>query len=105
MAKNFNSEQQLIINTIRKVVGRHYKGDMTKIIPDSIFYTPEEWNERGEEYGLESKLIVTHDGGEVAPFFNLDYEAYKLYDEMVEAFDATPYWSEGCTCWYSCFYI
>jgi hypothetical protein len=103
--KSFNAEQQKIIDTIRTVAGKHYTTDMTKEVPDSIFYTPEEWKDRGEEYGLSSKLIVTHEGDALAPFFNLDYGAYGAFDEMIEAFDSTPYWSEGCTCWYSCFYL
>lgn len=38
-----------------------------------VFYTPQEWADRGEQYGNGSELIVVHDGGDHARFFNADY--------------------------------
>jgi len=100
--KTFNAEQQKIINKIREVAGKHYEGDMVKLIPDELFYTPEEWDERGGLYGLSSKLIITHEGDYLAPFFNLDYGSYNAFDEMYDALQEINFWTEGCTCWYSC---
>jgi hypothetical protein len=68
------------------------------------FYSPEEWAERGEEYGTKSVLVIVHDGGDVAPVCNLDYEQYKLNDQMVEAMAEAGFFVEGCTCWYSAVY-
>tara|TARA_Y100000296_G_scaffold84354_1_gene117467 strand:- start:54 stop:410 length:357 start_codon:yes stop_codon:yes gene_type:complete len=68
------------------------------------FYTPEEWAARGEEYGLDSVLIVVHDGGGAAPYFNLDYEAYNKFDRMGTALGRAGFWPEACTCWYTAIY-
>jgi hypothetical protein len=68
------------------------------------FYSPKDWAERGEEYGKESVLVIVHDGGDVAPVCNLDYECYDLNNEMVEAMSAAGFFVEGCTSWYSAVY-
>ena len=72
------------------------------------FYTPQEWRDRGEEYGLNSILIVVYDGGDVGAFFTMDkdYPQYKRTNEMTKALDeAGPYHSEECHCWYSAIYL
>ncbi len=69
-----------------------------------VFYSPQEWKDRGEEYGLESELIICHDGGDHAAVFNLDYECYKLYDAMFDELQSAGFFPEGCTCWYSAIY-
>ncbi|WP_396908701.1 hypothetical protein [Mycolicibacterium sp.] len=69
------------------------------------FYTPQQWKARGEEYGWSSSiLVVTHDGGEHARFFNLDYEAYKAHDEFRNRLAEHGFWMEACTCWYAAIY-
>ena len=68
------------------------------------FYTPEEWKERGETYGLNSILIVVHDGGNLAPLLNLDYMEYDLHNRMTSAFDDTDFYVEQCTGWSSAIY-
>lgn len=68
------------------------------------FYSPEEWTDRGEEYGTESVLVIVHDGGEVASVCNLDYERYELNGEMIDAMAEAGFFVEGCTCWYSAVY-
>ena len=80
------------------------KNDMTYTGGCKAFFSPQEWAERGEEYGLTSELIVVHDGGDLASIFNLDYGNYKLYDRMVKHLDKSDVWSEGCTCWYTAIY-
>lgn len=78
--------------------GRPYSGGCR------CFYTPEEWRERGEKYGLNAALIVCHDGGTQADYFNPDKERY----DLIEAMDATladaGCWAEPCTCWYTAIY-
>lgn len=64
------------------------------------FYSPKQWKEREEEWGLKSKLIVVH----LAYFFNYDYESYSLMEKMRLALEAKGYWVEQCTSWYSCIY-
>ena len=68
------------------------------------FYTKEEWADRGESYGRQAELIVTHDGGDYAPLFNLDYGEYDLFDAMADALRAHGYWAEQCTSWYTAIY-
>ena len=68
------------------------------------FYTPEEWAERGEQYGLNAELIVCHDGGDLAPMFNLDYMQYETYDKAAQALSKVGVWPEGCTSWYTAIY-
>jgi len=96
MPKKFTSQQQDIIRTIRDTVKNP--------VPDEVFYTPEEWKERREQYGTDSLLVVCHDGGDHAPFFNLDYEAYARWEEMIAALRPLGVYSEQCTSWYSAIY-
>lgn len=68
------------------------------------FYSPQEWSERGEKYGKESFLVVVHDGGDLAPYFSLDYQKYDQYNKMEEALGKIGYFQEQCTSWYSAIY-
>ncbi len=68
------------------------------------FYSPEEWADRGEQYGLRSQLIITHDGGDHAPAFNIDYGAYEFQEELVGRLRNHGLYVEQCTSWYSAVY-
>ena len=68
------------------------------------FYTPDEWKERREQCGLNSELIIVHDGGPFAPYCNWDYEQYNRIEELQAALSSIGYYIEGCTCWYSAVY-
>ena len=68
------------------------------------FYSPKEWAARGETYGHNSELVVVHDGGDLAPFFNYDYERYELTEEMHNALKKRGLYAEPCTCWYTAIY-
>lgn len=65
------------------------------------FYSPEEWADRGEEYGLSSLLIITHDGGDHAAAFNPDYEAYALMEALRAQLQTINMFPEQCTSWYT----
>jgi len=78
--------------------------DMTDPGGCKTFYSPSEWKDRGESYGLESELVVVHDGGEVAGICNLDYGNYGLHDEFQDTLNAAGFYMEACTCWYSAIY-
>lgn len=69
-----------------------------------MFYTPEEWKERRELYGTESLVVVVHDGGDHAAYFNWDYECYKLIESLGEELAKIGCFAEQCTCWYSAIY-
>ena len=69
------------------------------------FYSPTQWAERGEIYGLGSLLIVVHDGGDHAIAFdwNRDFGRY----EMIEALEShlrPHFYVSQCTSWYSAVY-
>ena len=68
------------------------------------FYTPDEWLDRGEDYGIRSKLIVCHDGGDLLPYFSYDGTGYGRNERMVEALEKLGYYAEQCTCWYTTIY-
>ncbi len=68
------------------------------------FYSPAQWRDRGERYGLSSLLIVTHDGGDHAGAFNLDYEQYALNNELTQWLRDNGFWMEQCTSWYTAIY-
>jgi len=78
--------------------------DMTDHGGGGRFYGPEQWDERGESYGLGSLLIVTHDGGAHAPAFSYDYECYDLMQELDQELKKIGVYVEQCTGWYSAIY-
>lgn len=65
------------------------------------FYSPVEWQERDEEYGLEAPLIVVHDGGDLASYFSFDACDYALYERQVSYLRQHGFFAEQCTSWYS----
>ena len=70
-----------------------------------VFYTPQEWTARGEQYGCDSELIIVYDGGEHARFFDYNEECYKDISTMEDAvIDNTECFIEACTCWYAAAY-
>lgn len=74
------------------------------VVPEGSFRDPETHLEKGERYGLESVLVVIHDGGPLAPYFNFSYEQYERMERMSEALEAIGYYPEQCTGWYSAIY-
>ena len=68
------------------------------------FYSPKEWEERGEDYGTDSELIVVHDGGDPGMAFSYDRECYETLDGMIDALKPLNVYPEQCTCWYSAIY-
>lgn len=88
-----------ILATVRETLGPNATGGGCR-----AFYTPKEWRARGELYGTDALLVVVHDGGDLAPFFNLDYGAYKLFDKMWNALEPVGVWAEACTSWYTAVY-
>lgn len=69
-----------------------------------VFYTPEQWKERGEQYGCDSLLIVVHDGGDHAGAFNYAYEQYDFHRQMLGDLKKMGVYAEQCTSWYSAVY-
>jgi hypothetical protein len=69
-----------------------------------VFWSPEEWKERGEKYGQDSILVITHDGGDHAPAFNWDYCNYELLEALQNRLVLQGMFVEQCTGWYSAVY-
>lgn len=65
------------------------------------FYTPQQWLDRGELHGTSSLLIITHDGGDHACAFNLDYGQYDLHEQLQERLRRAGVFAEACTAWYT----
>lgn len=65
------------------------------------FYTPEQWRDRGEQWGGDSLLIVIHDGGDHSGAFNLDHGMYTLHEAMVQRLADVGVFAEQATSWYS----
>ena len=94
--------------------GKHIAENIIKIASRSArnisgggckaFYSPESWEHRGESYGKNSLLIVVHDGGDLAPYFNYDYGKYIFINEMSESLHKLGVYAEQCTSWYSAIY-
>jgi hypothetical protein len=68
------------------------------------FYTPQEWRDRGEQYGLGSELIVVYDGGDLYQLLNMDAGNWSIYDEMDTRLRKQGVYAEECTCWYGAIY-
>ncbi len=72
------------------------------------FYSPQEWRERGEEYGTESELIVVYDGGDLKYLFSMDavydFGNYAMLEKMADELEAIGMYYEECTGWYSAVY-
>ena len=79
-------------------------GDNTDTGGCKTFYSPAEWQARGEEYCKKAELIVVYDGGAVAPFFNYDYSQYDFCEYMNNALEKVKLYAEPATCWYSGIY-
>lgn len=90
--------------TARQVVQKFCKENKLDIESGGGLYSAKQWRDRGELYGRSSKLVIVHDGGDLAPYLNLDYMCYKNYDKQVEFFRKYGYYIETCTCWYSAVY-
>ena len=71
---------------------------------DTTFYSTQQWKDREEDYGTESELIIVHDGGDMARYFNYDYEDYTDIERMNKLLEKYGVYFESCTCWYSAIY-
>ena len=68
------------------------------------YYSPTEWKNRNESYGLESVLILVHDGGDLATYCNIDYSCATRIERLRKVLEDNGYYIENCTGWYSAVY-
>jgi hypothetical protein len=78
-----------------------------------LFYTPQEfaarggqwgWRNKNGDYGVGTELIVCHDGGAFAKYFNWDYEDYASVERMRQVLEKAGCFAEQCTSWFSAIY-
>ena len=70
-----------------------------------LFYSPEQWKSRGEEYGITSELIFVYDGGDLFDVLNGYIEgSYRMMDEFTKVLVDGGFHYEPCTHWYSAVY-
>lgn len=62
-----------------------------------VFYSPQEWRERGEQYGTESELVVVYDGSDAR------YLA-EFNPTVEEVLARLNLFVECCTHWYAAVY-
>ena len=65
------------------------------------FHDPSTWD---DDYGTRSSLVVVHDGGDLARYFNWDYCDYDAVERMRLALEKIGYYPEQCATWYSAIY-
>jgi len=94
---------QLVIAQAVLRTAKHY-GSSLHTGGCRTFYTPQEWRQRGESYGLNSQLIVCYEGSAIAPFFNMEHGCDGWYTAMQGALNSLGFYSEECTSWYSAIY-
>jgi hypothetical protein len=70
----------------------------------TTFYSTQQWKDRREEFGTESELVIVHDGGDIAKFFNYDYQDYTEIERMNKLLKKYGVYFESCTSWYSAIY-
>jgi hypothetical protein len=75
---------------------------------DRVFYSPAEWKNRGEDYGIGSMLIITYDGSDLRRAFNMDtcYDmgSYEIYESLQKRLGESGFFFEECTNWYAAVY-
>jgi hypothetical protein len=59
------------------------------------FYSPQEWRDNGWQVNEKVLCVVCHDGGDLAPLFNLDYQDYKAFDKMDQIFRRRGLYAEA----------
>lgn len=92
------------------------KNDATDTGGCKAFYSPQEWEDRGERYGTGSVLVVVYDGGDHRRFFNLDsafvynpvkghdVACYDWHEGMGAALGEVGLYFEECTGWFCAVY-
>lgn len=100
---NLSGKAKTLANGIVKWMTERY-GQSPSGGGSRAFYSPKEWRERGESYGQQSVLILCHDGGDLAPLCNWDYECYKSMEAFKDFLRQKGFYVEQCTSWYSAVY-
>lgn len=68
------------------------------------FYSPQEWKQRGEEYGHNALLILVYDGGDITTCMDPAKGQHDLVDRFSDNLEQNGFVLEPCTHWYSAIY-
>jgi len=66
-----------------------------------VFYSPQEWAERGELYGTGSLLVVVYDGASIGDAIEYDRCNYGLIKKLADELSEYGMFITPCTCWYA----
>ena len=73
-----------------------------------VFWSPKQWEEKGESYGTDSDLVVLHEGGDHASFFSLDHSynggSYDDYEDQLKFLSKHGFYCESLYSWSSAIY-
>lgn len=92
--------EQLIARAVLSVLPKDATGGGC-----TAFYSPDKWKQRGERFGTNSLLVIVHDGGDLAPFCNLDYCNHRCVERLAARLQKLGLFVEQCTSWYSAVYL
>ena len=75
----------------------------------TTFYTPSDWEGRGEQYGHDSQLIVVYDWGDLYYVMNPHYSDfpslfYKYQAELMREFEEASLVLQECHSWHAAVY-
>jgi len=89
-----------------EVIVKRLRADISDLIDQgyNVFVSPNEWKDRGEQYGLKGELVIIHDGGDLARYFSYDCEDYPAVQRMNDDLGKVGLYAEQCTRWYSAVY-
>ena len=68
------------------------------------FFSAAQWELNGNSYGTNSLGVICHDGGDMAPYINLDYECYALEEKFQKYLAEHGLYHEPCTHYYTAIY-
>lgn len=88
----------------RAIISAMMIDDAVHVGDSRVFYSPQEWGARGEQYGVNSKLVIVYDGSSVGDYFEYSHERYDLIEKMSKALEAQGLFAEACTGWYAAVY-
>lgn len=70
-----------------------------------VFYSPAEWQKRGEAYGTESLLIICYEGAEIKRALSFDGEDYRMMERLSKRLEKLDVFTEEATAWYSTLHL
>jgi hypothetical protein len=68
------------------------------------FYSPQQWKERGEEYGHDALLILVYDAGDIGMCMDPAEGQHELVDQFRENLDRHGFVIEPLSHWCSAIY-